>query len=236
MRYRPGGTQHSLGTPQTPMAPDPPEQRWTFGAEPLPQTMTAAALLRQVTNIVLALEDHDPEVDRLIADLRRAEYRLRARVPAEPVPRVGAAVSGDGRIYLDHARDIGAFNPCFPEYYLVADGDRALGSVTFPIAYEGPPGIVHGGFLALFFDCAVQHHNCDVGSAGKTTSLALRYRRPAPLLTPFTFDIERSQAGGRIRSVGRLLAGDRVLCEAEVDAVAGDRAALPEVSPRRTQP
>jgi hypothetical protein len=210
------------------------EPRWTFGAEPLPQTMTAAALLRRVTDLVLSLEDQDAEVDRLIADLRRAEYRLRARVPAEPAPRVGAAAPGDGRVYLDHARDVGAFNPCFPEYDLVADGDRASGSVSFPIAYEGPPGIVHGGFLAVFFDCAVQHHNCDVGVAGKTTSLALRYRRPAPLLMPLTFSLERSEAGGHIRSAGRLLAGDRVLCEAEVDAVAGDRAALPEVSPRRS--
>jgi hypothetical protein len=210
------------------------DQRWTFGNEPLPQTMTAAALLRRVMSLMLALEDRDAEVDRLIADLRRAEGRLRARVPRESAPRIGAAASGDGRVYLDHARDIGAFNPCFPEYDLVADGDRAWGSVTFPIAYEGPPGIVHGGFLALFFDCAVQHHNCDVGEAGKTTSLALRYRRPAPLLTSLTFDIERCPAGGHIRSAGRLLSGDRVLCEADVDAVAGDRAALPEVPPRRS--
>jgi hypothetical protein len=149
---------------------------------------------------------------------------------------VGAAAAGDGRVYLDHARDIGAFNACFPTYDIAVDGDRATGTVTFPLAYEGPPGIVHGGFLALFFDCAVQHHNCDVGVAGKTTSLALRYRRPAPLLTPLAFTLERAAAGGRIRSTGRLLAGDRVLCEAEMDAVAGDRANLPEVSPRRSAP
>ncbi|MDD9368551.1 MAG: hypothetical protein PV358_00405, partial [Acidimicrobiales bacterium] len=72
------------------------------------------------------------------------------------------------------------------------------------------------------------------GVAGKTTSMALRYRRPTPLLTPLAFTIERIAADGRIRSNGRLLDGDRVLCEAEVDAVAGDRAALPEVSPRRS--
>jgi acyl-coenzyme A thioesterase PaaI-like protein len=210
--------------------------RWTFGTEPLPQTMAAADLLRRVTSLVLALEGDEPDVDRLIADLRRAEDALAARVPADPAPRVGPAASGDGRVYLDHARDIGAFNPCFPEYRLEVDGDHATGSVTFPVAYEGPPGIVHGGFLAVFFDCAAQHHNCDVGAAGKTTSLALRYRRPTPLLTPLTFTLERTAADGRIRSTGQLLADGRVLCEAEVDAIAGDRAALPEVSPRRSAP
>jgi acyl-coenzyme A thioesterase PaaI-like protein len=136
-------------------------------------------------------------------------------------------------VYLDHARDIGAYNPCFPEYEIEVDGDQARGSVTFPIAYEGPPGIVHGGFLAVFFDCVVQHHNCDVGVAGKTTSLGLRYRRPVPLLTALGFTIDRSLVEGRLHSVGRLLVAERVLCEAEVDAIAGDRSALPEVSPRR---
>lgn len=208
--------------------------RWTFGAEPLPQTTTSADLLRRVTSLVLAVEGDEPAVDRLIDDLRRAEGELAGRVPADPVPRVGEAADGDGRVYLDHARDIGAFNPCFPDYDIAVDGDRADGTVTFPVAYEGPPGIVHGGFLALFFDCAVQHHNCDVGQAGKTTSLAVRYRRPTPLLTPLAFTLERTTGDGRIRSTGRLLAGDRLLCEAEVEAIASDRGALPDVSPRRS--
>jgi hypothetical protein len=145
-------------------------------------------------------------------------------------------VDGDGRVYLDHARDIGAFNPSVPTYDIAVDGDRATGTVAFPLAYEGPPGLVHGGFLALFFDCAVQHHNCDVGQAGKTTSLAVRYRRPVPLSTPLSFTLTRATAAGRIRSTGQLHDGDRLLCEAEVDAVAGDRADLPPVSPRRDRP
>lgn len=207
---------------------------WTFGNEPLAQTATAADLLRRVTGRLLALEGDEPEVERLVAELRRVDDALAARVPDDPTPRVGAAASGEGRAYVDHARDIGAYNPCFPLYDITVDGNRAAGSVEFPLPYEGPPGIVHGGFLGVFFDCAVQHHNCDVGVAGKTTSMALRYRRPAPLLTSLAFTIERSAADGRIRSTGRLLDGERLLCEAEVDAVAGDRAALPEVSPRRS--
>ena len=33
------------------------------------------------------------------------------------------------------------------------------------------PASCTAAFLAVFFDCVVQHHNCDVGVAGKTTSL-----------------------------------------------------------------
>jgi hypothetical protein len=209
---------------------------WDFGEAPLAQTEKVAELLRRVTALVLALEHEEPDVARLTDALAQAEAALGRRIPPDPAPRVGAAAAGQGRVYLDHARHLGRYNPCFPEYHLEIDGERAHGSVTFPLPYEGPPGIVHGGFLAVFFDCVVQHHNCEAGVAGKTTSLALRYRRPVPLSTPLTFTVDRSVADGRIHSVGTLRTDERVLCEAEVDAIAGDRAALPPVSPRRGTP
>jgi hypothetical protein len=52
------------------------------------------------------------------------------------------------------------------------------------------------------------------------------------LLTPLAFTIGRTVSEGRIRSVGTLFLDERILCNAEVDAIAADRAALPEVSPR----
>ncbi|WP_045878646.1 hypothetical protein [Pseudofrankia sp. DC12] len=216
--------------------PAPGADRWTFGVEPLPQTVELAARLRRVTGLVLSIEHPDPRLDALAAALDEAERQLAPLAPADPEPRVGAAAAGDGRLYLDHSRHIGAFNPAFPEYEIAVDGDRATGTVNFPVAYEGPPGLVHGGFLALFFDAAIQHHNCDAGVAGRTAGLQLRYRRPAPVLTDLRFMLTRSLEAGRIHSTGELLAGDVRLCEARMDAVQGDRAKLPPVSPRRAQP
>lgn len=213
------------------MMPD----RWSFGADPLPQTMRAAALLRRVTALAAALEEEDDALEQLIGDLERAEAALDQVVPPDRAPRVGPAAAGDGRVYVDHAYSIGRHNPCFPEYDIVVEGERrAHGSVTFPNAYEGPPGVVHGGFLGVFFDCVVQHHNCEVGLAGKTTSLTVRYVRPTPLLTPLRFTLERSVAGDRIHTTGSLSRAGKVVCEADVDAIAGVRENLPEVSPRRT--
>ena len=210
---------------------------WTFGVEPLPQTERVAGALRRVADLVLALESDDADVDQLLADLERAETALAAKVPAELTPRVGPAVDGDGRVYVDHARHVGAFNPAFPEYEITVDGDLAEGTVNFPLVFEGPPGIVHGGFLAVLFDQVVQHHNCDVGVAGKTTSLRLGFRRPAPLLTDLRFSVHRRVAGDRIRSTAELRLGEergsKLVCEAEIDAIAGVRENLPAVSPRR---
>ena len=209
------------------------ERRWTFGVEPLPQALEVAERLRNVAGLVLSLEAPHPAVERLAAALRSAEAELAKLAPDDPTPRLGANAAADRRAYIDHARDVGAFNPCFPTYQIRVDGDGASGTVVFPLVFEGPPGLVNGGVLATFFDLVVQHHNCDVGVAGKTTSIAVRFRRPTPLLAELRFEVERAVADGRITSTARLLAGGEVLCEAEVKAVAGDLAALPDVSPRR---
>ena len=206
-------------------------ERWTFGVEPLPQTLDLAPLLRRVAGLALALDAPHPVVDRLIEQLQTAERELLQDVPGDLAPRLGPG-TGD-RIYVDHSRDIGAYNPVFPEYDIVVTGDRANGTVTFPLAYEGPPGVVHGGVLATFFDCVIQHHNCDVGMAGKTSSLHVVYRRPTPVLTTFAYEVERAVDDRRITSQARLINGEKVLCEATMEAVAGQRTNLPPVSPRR---
>jgi hypothetical protein len=206
-------------------------ERWTFGVEPLPQTCELAALLRRIAELALALDAPHPDVDQLIEQLRATESSLAQQVPANLAPRLGPG-SGD-RVYVDHSRDIGAYNPAFPEYDIEVTGDRAAGTVTFPLAFEGPPGVVHGGVLATLFDCVIQHHNCDVGVAGKTSSLHIAYRRPTPVLTTLDFEVERVVDDRRITSQARLTNGETLLCSATMEAVAGQRANLPPVSPRR---
>jgi acyl-coenzyme A thioesterase PaaI-like protein len=215
------------------MSTIPGAGRWTHGVRPLPQTVRAAERLRRITDLVLSLEVPEPELDALLDVLDQTEGALGRRAPVDPSPRVGGAADGDGRAYVDHSRDIGSFNPCFPEYGIAVDGERAEGTVNFPICYEGPAGYVHGGFLALFFDAAVQHHHCDLGVAGRTASLTMRYRRPTPLRTDLRFTLTRTADERWLRTEGRLLLGDELLCVAQVDAVKGDRARLPAVSPRR---
>ena len=139
-------------------------------------------------------------------------------------------------MYVDHSRDVGDYNPCFPRYEFAvdADGSTGRGTVEFPVCYEGPPGIVHGGFLAVFFDCVLQQLNCDLGLAGKTAELSLRFRRPTPLLTPLVVHAERTVEGSRIHSQARARSATTRCCAKRRCAPPlGDRAALPAVSPRR---
>ena len=182
----------------------------------------------------VAGEPPSPQVRRADRAPRRGRAIAgRAGRRPSPVPRVGADVDGDGRVYIDHARDIGAFNPCFPEYEI--DGRRRHGRRDGRVPdrrTRARPGIVHGGFLAVFFDCVIQHHNCDVGVAGKTTDLELRYRRPTPLLT--ALDVrDRPHRRRRPHRVGRPAPASTTRCARGADA---GRRRRPVAPSRRCRP
>jgi hypothetical protein len=198
-----------------------------FGESPLPQTVSAASAIRRLSSLLLSLEHPHPAVDAMLAQFGEWEAELAAAASPDSAPRIGEVDNDPRRVYLNHATDIGAYNPSFPEYcfdHLAAD--KADGRVVFPLVYEGPPGLVHGGFLAVFFDCVIQHHSCVMGLSGKTRSLNVSFRRPTPLLTELHFDIVRSQVERGIASTARLLLADEVLCIGEVNTLASQPGTL----------
>ena len=210
-----------MGERQSGAVPTRPGQSARFGEAPLTQTVAAAGAIRRLSSLLLSLEHAHPTVDSILAQISDWERELSTAVPPDSTPRIGSDDDGSRRVYLDHATDIGAFNPCFPEYrFGQLDVDTASGQVTFPLVYEGPPGLVHGGFLAVFFDCVIQHQNCITGLSGKTRSLHVTFRRPTPVLTELRFDIARSEVERGITSTARLLLDDEVLCIGEVNTLA----------------
>lgn len=192
-----------------------------FGERPLAQTTAAAAAIRRLCGLLLSLEHAIPAVDSMLDQFAEWERALAAAAPPDASPRIGPEARDTQRLYLSHAFDIGAFNPCFPEYRFDDLGtDTASGTVTFPLVFEGPPGLVHGGFLGVFFDCVTQHQNCAAGLSGKTRSLSVTFRRPTPVLTELRFDIVRSEIDGGITSTARLVLDDEVLCIGELTTLA----------------
>jgi hypothetical protein len=192
-----------------------------FGEQPLAQTVAAAGALRRLAGQLLSLEHPHPVVDAVIDRIGEWESELAGAVAPDATPRIGEDGADSQRVYLAHAFDIGAFNPCFPEYeFDRIDAQTAAGRVTFPVVYEGPPGLVHGGFLAVFFDCVIQHQNCATELSGKTRSLNVKFRRPTPILTELLFDITRTQEDRGVTSTARLLLDDEVLCIGEATTLA----------------
>lgn len=209
-------------------------ERWSWGVPALPEQERYAELVRELTSMILSVEDSSPALDALLEALSIARRDLQASVPADLRPRVGAHADGPGRVYLDHTYDIGSYNPMFPLFRMNnVSPSHASGVVTFPLCYEAAPGIVNGGFIGVFFDHVVLQHNAEAHSGGVTRRLDIRFRRPVPVEVELAFDVERTLDERSVRSTVRLLRDDEVLAVGEADALRVDQLSTIPVSPRR---
>ncbi|HZO08254.1 MAG TPA: PaaI family thioesterase, partial [Myxococcota bacterium] len=128
-----------------------------------------------------------------------------------------SANAGDVGAFFDQSPLIGLANPLAPPLRLAKTGERtAEGRVRFGSAYEGPPGCVHGGFVAAAFDEVLGFAQSLGGNPGFTGTLVVRYRVPTPLHTDLRFEgrIDRVE-GRKTFASGRVFAGETLCAEAE---------------------
>ena len=110
-----------------------------------------------------------------------------------------------------------------------ADG-RCVGRVTVGKKHEGPPGLVHGGILALLLDHVLARSARASGHGGLTATLTVTYRRPVHLGVPLIVTGELGSVDGRrATATARIVAADdpgTTLAEGEAVLVAlrADRA------------
>ena len=118
--------------------------------------------------------------------------------------------------FFDHSPFIGLSNPLSPPIEMRYLTDSVEAHVTFGAAYEGPPGCVHGGYVAAAFDELLGCAQSLSGTQGMTARLIINYRSPTPLATPLRMEGELvSREGRKITASGRLFDGDRLCAEAE---------------------
>ena len=91
----------------------------------------------------------------------------------------------------------GESNPLAPPLRLWADGETTRGQAVYGAAYEGPPGILHGGVVAGAFDEVLAMAQTASGRAGYTGTITIRMRRPTPLHQTIAYE------GGVERVEGR---------------------------------
>ncbi len=89
------------------------------------------------------------------------------------------------------------------------------GRVTFSPLYEGPPGCVHGGFIAAYFDEVLGMVQALSGRPGMTANLSISYRSPTPLMKPLVFRAKLERLEGRkVFTSATLKHGDTLCAEA----------------------
>lgn len=118
---------------------------------------------------ILAVQE---QVDALTARLRVAQT---------PGP-FGVRMSSKGSVRNHGNAVVGLRNAVAPPLTVERSGTgRAWADFHLGAAYEGPPGLVHGGVTALLLDQICGEAAADGGAPGMTGTLTLRYRRGTPL-------------------------------------------------------
>ena len=118
----------------------------------------------------------------------------------------------------------GTTNPAAPPLDLEPTEEGVHGEVTLNTTYQGPPGLVHGGWIAALLDQALGSASAIATSPGLTGKLEINYRKPTPLFTPLeiTARVDRTErrkvyVTGEIRAHGEVTAeGSALMVRVEV--------------------
>lgn len=148
-----------------------------------------------------------------------------------------AATSGNPSGFFEHSPVLGVANPIAPPIVLRGVDERTMeGTVTFGAAYEGPPGHVHGGFVAAGFDEVLGAVQSLSAQPGMTGTLTVRYRSPTPLHQPLRYTGRLDGVDGRkVLTSGTLHVGDRLCAEADAVFISIDFSRMAELRRRRTE-
>lgn len=189
---------------------------------------STAALAAEVRALVSALRRADAPTD----DLVRAAALVRDATALLGPHRV-AGMAMQGRIgddgpagtgpieparFFPWSPIIGPLNPLSASMHLDFDAATSTmtGTATFDTQYVGPPGMVHGGIIALAFDELLGTTNVCLGLGGFTGTLSVRYERPTPIETELTMEarVERTE-GRKVITVGTISHAGEVTARAE---------------------
>ena len=148
-----------------------------------------------------------------------------------------SANAGDVGAFFDQSPLIGLANPLAPPMVVGRSGPlTGHATVTFGSAYEGPPGCVHGGYVAAAFDEMLGFVQSLGGNPGMTARLTVSYRNPTPLHTELVIEGELVRTEGRKNfCTGRMVANGVVTAEAEGLFVAIDVAKFQKLLAERQQ-
>jgi acyl-coenzyme A thioesterase PaaI-like protein len=197
-----------------------------WGQEAWEQKRRLARAMRLVIERLVPSNAPEDELRRAADGLERYAERLEAHPRLKHFHGYAeSANAGDVGAFFDQSPLIGLANPLAPPVTVGRSGARsALATVTFGSAYEGPPGCVHGGFVAAAFDEVLGYVQSLGGNPGMTARLTVHYRRPTPLHTELRIEAQLARSEGRkIFTEGRILARGEVTAEAEGLFISVDR-------------
>ena len=183
-----------------------------------PERARLADGVRALIDAVMTAEIDDPAI---LLEVAAEAERLAARLGGGRESGAGYRPRSHGD-YLPRSPVVGHASPLAPrveweESESAIDGRPGIEAHgIFGAPYEGPPGYVHGGMIALAFDEVLGIANIAAGKPGMTARLIVHYRQPTPLFRDLHFRAALDRVEGRrIMSRAQVWDGDTLTAEAE---------------------
>jgi acyl-coenzyme A thioesterase PaaI-like protein len=176
-----------------------------------------AGSVRTLVDRMLRIRGAQGELARAREEIDAVARHLEPLARPEGPPRLGRGSWAEGaRPYYVEGVMLPRHHPQAADFEIATADGVTRGTVRFGVVFEGPPGCVHGGHVACFFDQILGHHNLELGLPAMTVNLSVRYRKPTPLFTRLDFEVRiQSSEGRKVVTVGTLREGERVFAEAE---------------------
>ena len=142
-----------------------------------------AQALRELTEVLVtstpSVGDMDEIAERL--ELQAREFAKEPRLFGQTAFQQDGNHGKRGEVNHELNALGGWSNPLAPGLNMWFEDGRAYGTVTCGWAYEGPPGHIHGGYVAAIFDQFMGMAQMLGKQPGMTGTLKVRYLRPTPL-------------------------------------------------------
>jgi acyl-coenzyme A thioesterase PaaI-like protein len=178
------------------------------------------ALVRETKRVIehVTLLDVHGVADSDLVDLIERTGTLADALETKPRFHGLADLPSPDSALLERSGISGRSNPLAPPLQLHMDDDGVThGSAVYGMAYEGPIGHLHGGFVAAAFDELLGFAQTASGRAGYTGTLTIKMRRPTPLKEPIRYEARVERVEGRkIFCTATSWHGDALLCEADI--------------------
>jgi len=172
-----------------------------------------AQAVRELADASIRTEADDDTIQAARQEIEAITARLQAR-QLDGAYGIRFNADGTGRPWGNAV--VGLRNPIAPPLEIKRDpAGRAWSDFRLGAAYEGPPGLVHGGVAALVLDQLLGEAAGAGGKPGMTGTLTVRYRRGTPLGDLHVeASIDRVE-GIKTFAVGSISDADGVTVEAE---------------------